>query len=101
MADSFDHCEALVRAGDKDRFLATLFAPQKYRRALYALYAFNLEVTRTRELAREPMPGKSGCNGGAMRLAAPAGARSTPIRSQHRCATWWCAIACRRGCWWR
>jgi phytoene synthase len=58
MADSFDHCEELVRAGDKDRFLATLFAPQKYRRALNALYAFNLEVTRTRELAREPMPGE-------------------------------------------
>ena len=58
MADGFDHCEQLVRAGDKDRFLATLFAPQKYRRALYALYAFNLEVTRTRELAREPMPGE-------------------------------------------
>ena len=47
-----------MRAGDKDRFLATLFAPQKYRRALYALYAFNLEVARTRELAREPMPGE-------------------------------------------
>jgi phytoene synthase len=58
MADAFDHCEGLVRAGDKDRFLATLFAPQKYRRALYALYAFNLEVTRIRELAREPMPGE-------------------------------------------
>ncbi len=58
MADAFDHCEELVRAGDKDRFLATLFAPQKYRRALYALYAFNLEVSRTRELAREPMPGE-------------------------------------------
>ena len=25
---------------------------------MYALYAFNLEVTRTRELAREPMPGE-------------------------------------------
>jgi phytoene synthase len=58
MADAFDHCEALVRAGDKDRFLATLFAPQKYRRALSALYAFNLELARTRELAREPMPGE-------------------------------------------
>src|SRR6188474_516506 len=58
MADSFDHCEELVRAGDKDRYLATLFAPQKYRRALHALYAFNLEVARTRELAREPMPGE-------------------------------------------
>src|SRR5438045_3123307 len=58
MADSFDHCEDLVRAGDKNRFLATLFAPQKYRRALYALYAFNLEVARVRDLAREPMPGE-------------------------------------------
>jgi phytoene synthase len=58
MPDAFDHCEQLLREGDKDRFLATLFAPQKYRRALYALYAFNLEVARTRELAREPMPGE-------------------------------------------
>ena len=58
MPDIFDHCEQLVRAGDKDRFLATLFAPHKYRRALHALYAFNLEVARTRELAREPLPGE-------------------------------------------
>jgi phytoene synthase len=58
MADSFDHCEQLVRVGDKDRFLATLFAPPKCRRALYVLYAFNLEIARTRELAREPMPGE-------------------------------------------
>jgi phytoene synthase len=58
MPDSFDHCEALVREGDKDRFLATLFAPQKVRRPLYALYAFNLEVARIREMAREPMPGE-------------------------------------------
>jgi phytoene synthase len=58
MADSFDHCEALVRASDKDRFLSALFAPQKYRRALFALYAFNIEIGRMRELAREPMPGE-------------------------------------------
>jgi 15-cis-phytoene synthase len=58
MADAFDHCGELLREGDKDRFLATLFAPPKYRRALHALYAFNLEVARTRELAREPMPGE-------------------------------------------
>jgi phytoene synthase len=58
MPDAFDHCHDLVRSGDKNRFLATLFAPQKYRRALSALYAFNLEVARTRELAREPMPGE-------------------------------------------
>jgi phytoene synthase len=58
MPGAFDYCEDLVRGGDKDRFLATLFAPQKHRRALYALYAFNFEVARTREQAREPMPGE-------------------------------------------
>jgi phytoene synthase len=58
MPDAFDHCEQLVREGDRDRFLATLFAPQKYRRALCALYAFNLEVARIREVAHEPMPGE-------------------------------------------
>jgi 15-cis-phytoene synthase len=56
--DVFDHCEQLVREADKDRFLATLFAPQKFRRALYALYAFNVEIGRVRALAREPMPGE-------------------------------------------
>ncbi len=58
MQEAFTHCEHLVRTGDKDRFLATLFAPEKYRRALFALYAFNLEVARAREIAREPMPGE-------------------------------------------
>ena len=34
MQDAFAHCEALVREADKDRFLATLFAPtpNSYRR---------------------------------------------------------------------
>ncbi len=58
MPDAFTHCEALVREADKDRFLATLFAPAKHRRALFALYAFSIEVGRVRELAREPMPGE-------------------------------------------
>ncbi|MBM3529291.1 MAG: squalene/phytoene synthase family protein [Alphaproteobacteria bacterium] len=58
MPDAFEHCERLVRDHDKDRFLAALFAPAKHRRALHALYAFNLEIARTRELAREPMPGE-------------------------------------------
>jgi 15-cis-phytoene synthase len=48
MSDPFSHCEALVREADKDRFLATLFAPAKYRRPLFALYAFNVEVARIR-----------------------------------------------------
>jgi len=52
-------CEVLarVRAGDRDRFLATLFAPAPQRRALFALYAFNLELARIREAARHPPHG--------------------------------------------
>ena len=58
MPDNFAHCENLVRAGDKDRWLATLFAPADLRPHLHALYAFNLEVALVRELAREPMAGE-------------------------------------------
>jgi phytoene synthase len=56
--DAFAHCEALVRAADKDRFVATLFAPAALRGALYALYAFNVEVARVRDVAREPLAGE-------------------------------------------
>jgi 15-cis-phytoene synthase len=58
MQDAFGHCEALVRAADRDRFLATLFAPAQHRAALFALYAFNVEITRVREVAREPVAGE-------------------------------------------
>ena len=58
MADAFDQCQEMDRAGDKDRFLATLFAPEKYRRALHALYAFNLEIARVREVAHQPVAGE-------------------------------------------
>lgn len=56
--DAVGHCERLVRAADKDRFLATLFAPAEHRPALFALYAFNAEIARVREIAREPLPGE-------------------------------------------
>jgi phytoene synthase len=56
--DSYAHCEALVRAADKDRFLAGLFAPADKRRHLYALYAFNAEIARVREVIRTPMAGE-------------------------------------------
>jgi phytoene synthase len=58
MQDAFAHCEALVRAADMDRFLATLFAPAEHRGALHALYAFNIEIARVRENIREPLAGE-------------------------------------------
>jgi phytoene synthase len=53
-----EHCAALVREHDRDRYLATLFAPADRRDALFALYAFALEIGRVRDVAREPMPGE-------------------------------------------
>ena len=35
-----------------------MFAPAEQRGALYALYAFNAEVSRVRDIAREPLPGE-------------------------------------------
>ena len=58
MQTYFEHCAALVREADRDSYLATLFAPAEHRDALYALYAFNVEIARVRELAREPLPGE-------------------------------------------
>ena len=58
MQDAFAYCAELVRTADRDRFLASLFAPAEHRGALHALYAFNVEVTRVREVAREPLPGE-------------------------------------------
>src|SRR3984957_15107448 len=58
MQDAFAYCAELVRTADRDRFLASLFAPADRRDALHALYAFNIEVTRVREVAREPLPGE-------------------------------------------
>ena len=58
MQDAFAYCAALIRASDRDRYLGALFAPVEHRAALHALYAFNVEVARVREVAREPLPGE-------------------------------------------
>ena len=58
MPDAFAHCEALVRAADRERFLSALFAAAEYRPALFALYAFNIEIARVREAVRDPLAGE-------------------------------------------
>jgi len=57
IAEAYRHCEQIVRAQDKDHFLAALFAPAERRPFLFALYAFALEIGRVRDLVREPMAG--------------------------------------------
>ena len=44
-----------VRAADRDRFLAALFAPEPARRGLLTLLAFDHELARTRTVTKEPM----------------------------------------------
>ncbi len=58
MQDAFAYCAELVRTADRDRYLAALFAPAEHRDALFALYAFNVEMGRAGEVAREPLPGE-------------------------------------------
>jgi len=57
--DSWEQgCLAAVRQHDRDRYLASLFAPQQKRRSLLVLYAFNLEVGRIPEVVSEQMLGE-------------------------------------------
>src|SRR3977135_215507 len=58
MQDAYAYCEALVREADKDRFLASLFAPANRRPHLFALYGFNVEIARVGQVAHEPLAGE-------------------------------------------
>jgi NADH dehydrogenase [ubiquinone] 1 alpha subcomplex assembly factor 6 len=56
--EAAERCAAAVRAGDRERYLADLFAPPGARAALFALHAFNLEVARIPEIVSEPLLGR-------------------------------------------
>ena len=56
--DSADFCAELVRTHDFGRYASTLFVPAGQRRALLALYAFNVEISRVREQVSQPLPGE-------------------------------------------
>lgn len=52
------YCADQVRLHDRDRYLTALFAPDSRRDGLFALYAFNLEVSRVRETISERLIGE-------------------------------------------
>jgi len=56
--DAADFCTDLVRTHDFARYASTLFTPVERRRALFALYAFNVEISRVREQVSQPLPGE-------------------------------------------
>jgi 15-cis-phytoene synthase len=55
---AIDHCADLVRAHDFVRYAASLFVPAVGRRALLALYAFNVEICRVPAQVSQPLPGE-------------------------------------------
>ena len=57
-ADSADFCAQLVRIHDFARYASTLFVPAGESRALLAIYAFNVEISRVRDHVSQPLPGE-------------------------------------------
>lgn len=56
--DGAAFCADLVRTHDFVRYASTLFVPGPERRALLAIYAFNIEVSRVHEQVSQPLPGE-------------------------------------------
>ncbi len=55
---NLSYCGNEVRRYDPDRFATAILAPEGCREGLFSLYAFNLEVAKTREAVSEPMLGE-------------------------------------------
>ena len=53
MDQDFAYCRQFVLKEDKDRYLLSLFAPKEVRGALWALFAFNAEISKTRSVVTE------------------------------------------------
>jgi len=56
--DAASFCADLARNHDFVRYASTLFVPPAERRAMLALYAFNVEITRIRDQVTQPLPGE-------------------------------------------
>ncbi|MGN8547747.1 phytoene/squalene synthase family protein [Bradyrhizobium sp. 13971] len=56
--DGAAFCADLVRSHDFVRYASTLFLPGPERRAMLAIYAFNIEVSRVHEQVSQPLPGE-------------------------------------------
>lgn len=54
---SLPYSAELIRQHDPDRFLVSLLMPAKHREALWALFAFNYEISKTREVVSEQTVG--------------------------------------------
>ncbi len=57
MKSLLSYCGQHVRDNDPDRFLLSMFVPADRREALWALFAFNHEIAKTREVVSETQLG--------------------------------------------
>jgi phytoene synthase len=55
---ALSYCAEQVRQFDHDRFLTVIFAQAAVREHLFALYAFNIELAKVREVVTEPLIGQ-------------------------------------------
>lgn len=58
MSIPYEPLRDFVRQADRDRYISTLFAPADTRKDLLALYAFNAELARIREVTTEAALGE-------------------------------------------
>jgi phytoene synthase len=56
--DAAAFCAEQARTHDFERYASTLFVGAEKRRALLALYAFNIEISRVRDQVSQPLPGE-------------------------------------------
>ncbi len=58
MNETAMHVAEIVRNWDRDHYVAALYAPAGKRDDLLALFAFNHEIVKIRDLVSEPLPGE-------------------------------------------
>jgi 15-cis-phytoene synthase len=86
--EAAEFCAALVRGHDFARYAATLFVPADQRRALLAVHAFNVEISRVREQVTQPLPGEIRLQWWTDMLAGTGdgGAEGNPVASELKLA---------------
>jgi 15-cis-phytoene synthase len=86
--EAAEFCAALVRGHDFSRYAATLFVPADQRRALLAVHAFNVEISRVRDQVTQPLPGEIRLQWWTDMLAdtGDGGAEGNPVASELKLA---------------
>ena len=58
MNTQLNHCRDLLREHDYGRYIASLYLDEELRQAAFAIFAFDVEISRIASQVSEPMPGE-------------------------------------------